>query len=254
MTRLRLTVAYVGTAYCGWQTQLIQNGERPTVQSFLEAAASHIAGVPVHVHGAGRTDSGVHAEGQTAHIDVPDARMHIDWQLAMNTLLPRDIRVLEAVPVSSDFHAQFGVVSKCYEYHLWPNRRFTLPQRYPFVWACGPFDADKMRAAAQYLIGTHDFASLCNAGSSAKTTIRTITSISDRLFDPETGESIWRFEGRGFLKQMVRNCIGMLVAVGQDRLKAEDIPEILLSRDRTKAPQTAPAQGLTLKFVRYNEQ
>ena len=139
MPRLKLTIAYVGTQYHGWQTQARKNASPlPTIQNIIEDAVAHVLGERVHVHGAGRTDAGVHAEAQVAHLDVPESRARMDWQLALNTLLPRDIRIADAVLVPDTFHAQHSAVRKTYEYRLWLSKRYTPPQLYPFVWACGP--------------------------------------------------------------------------------------------------------------------
>ena len=119
MPRLKLTIAYVGTQYHGWQTQARKNASPlPTIQNIIEDAVAHVLGERVHVHGAGRTDAGVHAEAQVAHLDVPESRARMDWQLALNTLLPRDIRIADAVLVPDTFHAQHSAVRKTYEYRL----------------------------------------------------------------------------------------------------------------------------------------
>lgn len=260
MPRLKLTLAYVGTDYHGWQTQARKDKVVPTIQSIVEAAVARIAGGPVHVHGAGRTDAGVHAEAQVAHVDVPDSKIHIDWQLALNTSLPPSIRVAEAVRVPDSFHAQHRARRKTYEYRLWLSRRYTPPRLYPFVWACGPVDVAAMDEAARHLLGTRDFASLRNAGTDLLTTVRTVMAVSrfpSGPLPPEVAEGraelLWRFEADGFLKQMVRNSMGLLVAVGRGKVAPGDVPAILEARDRRAAPVTAPAHGLTLKKVWYDE-
>lgn len=257
MPRLKLTIAYVGTAYNGWQTQARKNATPlPTVQTFIENAVAHILGDRVHVHGAGRTDSGVHADAQVAHLDIPDTRASLNWQQALNTLLPRDIRIVDAHLVPSSFHAQHDAVRKTYEYRLWLSRRYTPPKLYPFVWACGPVDVGRMDEASRYLLGRHDFASLKNAGTDLRTTVRTLLAVSrtpSGPLPPDCLELAWIFEADGFLKQMVRNLMGLLVAVGQHRLEPSEILSILESRDRRSAPQTAPACGLTMKRVWYAE-
>ena len=145
MPRLKLTIAYVGTQYHGWQTQALKNASPlPTIQNIIEDAVAHVLGERVHVHGAGRTDAGVHAEAQVAHLDIPESRARMDWQLALNTLLPRDIRIADAVLVPDTFHAQHSAVRKTYEYRLWLSKRYTPPQLFPFVWACGPVDVGRM--------------------------------------------------------------------------------------------------------------
>lgn len=166
MPRLKLTIAYVGTQYHGWQTQARKNASPlPTIQNIIEDAVAHVLGERVHVHGAGRTDAGVHAEAQVAHLDVPESRARMDWQLALNTLLPRDIRIADAVLVPDTFHAQHSAVRKTYEYRLWLSKRYTPPQLFPFVWACGSVDVERMDEGSRYLLGKRDFASLKNAGT-----------------------------------------------------------------------------------------
>ena len=179
MPRLKLMIAYVGTQYHGWQTQARKNASPlPTIQNIIEDAVAHVLGERVHVHGAGRTDAGVHAEAQVAHLDVPESRARMDWQLALNTLLPRDIRIADAVLVPDTFHAQHSAVRKTYEYRLWLSKRYTPPQLFPFVWACGPVDVERMDEGSRYLLGKRDFASLKNAGTDLRTTVRTILSIT----------------------------------------------------------------------------
>ena len=257
MPRLKLTIAYVGTQYHGWQTQARKNASPlPTIQNIIEDAVAHVLGERVHVHGAGRTDAGVHAEAQVAHLDVPESRARMDWQLALNTLLPRDIRIADAVLVPDTFHAQHSAVRKTYEYRLWLSKRYTPPQLYPFVWACGPVDVERMDEGSRYLLGKRDFASLKNAGTDLRTTVRTILSITRTPEGPLPEgclELTWRFEADGFLKQMVRNTMGLLVAVGRGKLEPADIPGILDACDRRIAPLTAPACGLTMKKVWYDD-
>ncbi|MCQ2445229.1 MAG: tRNA pseudouridine(38-40) synthase TruA, partial [Mailhella sp.] len=179
MPRLKLTIAYVGTHYHGWQIQALRDREHPpTVQAFIEEAVSHVAGMPIHVQGAGRTDTGVHADAQVAHCDIPEAKAGVRWALALNTLLPRDIRVLDACIVDDSFHACHSAVRKAYTYSLWLDHLCVPPKLYPFVWGCGPLDMDRFDAAIPFLTGTHDFASLQNAGTPHKSTVRTIFSIT----------------------------------------------------------------------------
>ncbi|WP_207264155.1 tRNA pseudouridine(38-40) synthase TruA [Desulfovibrio sp. Huiquan2017] len=248
MTRIRLILAYEGTAFSGWQIQPVAR----TVQGEVERALATILGSAVRVHGSGRTDAGVHALGQTAHFDCPDGRTGFPWRRSLNAILPRDVRVLDAVEVSGDFHARYGAVSKTYEYRLWHEREFCLPQRRRFVWNCGPVDFARMEAAAAVLLGEHDFAAFQNVGTDVGSTVRTITDISRH--PGETGhESVWRFTADGFLKQMVRNLVGCLVACGRGKLDVETVGAILASGDRTSAPATVPPQGLTLIRVEYGD-
>ena len=260
MPRLKLTIAYVGTHYHGWQIQALKDKEDPpTVQAFLEKAVSHVAGCTVHVQGAGRTDSGVHADAQVAHCDIPEEKAGVRWPLALNTLLPHDIRVMDACIVNDSFHACHSAVRKAYTYSLWLDHLCVPPKLYPFVWACGPLDMDRFDAAIPYLVGTHDFASLQNAGTPHKSTVRTLFSITrdpartDEAALPEGCRLVHvRFEGNGFLKQMVRNLIGLMTACGRGRFSPKDIPALLDSCDRRAAPFTAPPQGLTMTRIWYD--
>jgi tRNA pseudouridine38-40 synthase len=241
-----MVVAYEGTEFCGWQ---VQPADR-TVQGELERALETLLGSAVRVHGSGRTDSGVHALGQTVHFDVPDRRPDFPWQRSLNAILPRDVRVLDAGPAADDFHARYGASSKTYEYCLWHERAFCLPQRRRFVWNCGPVDFARMEEAARVLTGEHDFAAFQNVGTDVGSTVRTVTAIS-RHEGLTAHESVWRFTADGFLKQMVRNLVGCLVACGRGRLDADGVRAILESGDRTLAPATVPPQGLTLVRVEY---
>lgn len=246
MPRLRLTVAYVGTRYRGWQIQ--PSGE--TIQGVLESCLERICAVPVRVHGSGRTDAGVHALGQVAHCDIPDSKIHIPWQKALNALLPDDIAITQAVIVDPSFHARFSARSKDYSYTLWTEPRFVLPQRVPFVWAVRDLDIGAMDEAAAMLVGCHDFASLKNAGTDTNGSVRTVTAITSAP-GLTPGEWVWSFQADGFLKQMVRNLMGLLVAIGRQVLTPEDVPRILTACDRRMAPATAPPQGLCLEKVEY---
>jgi tRNA pseudouridine38-40 synthase len=248
-TRLRLTLAYVGTRLNGWQSQPCGN----TVQDLLEKVLSRICGSFIRVHGSGRTDSGVHARGQVAHADIPNNRISIDWIGALNSMLPDAISVLDAHPVSTEFHSRFSAVGKTYSYALWTDRRIVLPERRPFVWMCGPLDISFMDEAAQILMGEHDFAAFQNTGTPVSSTVRTIRSFARQpacsCRDPR--EIVWHVRADGFLKQMVRNLMGCLVAVGQGKVSPADVRSILIGADRTKAPQTAPPGGLCLERVEY---
>jgi len=253
MARLRLTVAYDGTALNGWQLQAPGLGR--TVQGCLEEALARLCGEPVRVIGAGRTDSGVHALAQTAHADVPDARTDLPWQKALNALLPRDVSVVAVTPAPPDFHARFSARGKTYVYTLWTESTYILPWRRAYVWDVGrfgPLDVAAMEAAARELVGEHDFAAFQNAGSSVATTVRRLYAVT-REAGTCSQETAWRFEGSGFLKQMVRNLIGTLVAVGRGRLTPEAVGRLVASGERSLAPATAPASGLCLVRVAYDD-
>lgn len=247
MIRFKLILAYDGTDFCGWQ---LQPADR-TVQGELEKALSKILGEPTRVYGSGRTDAGVHAMGQAVHFDCADDRSAIPWQKALNALLPRDVRVVDCAQVPDDFHVQYSALSKTYEYVLWHNRNFCLPQHRHYVWDCGSVDFALMEQAAQKLIGEHDFASFQNVGTPIKSTVRTITDISRHPGRTEF-ESVWRFTANGFLKQMVRNLMGCLVECGRGRVTPDAVATILDAADRSQAPATAPAHGLSLIRVDYS--
>ena len=252
--RLKLTIAYVGTNFKGWQLQAHPHYPEPrTVQAELEAVVSRVAGIPVRLHGSGRTDSGVHADGQVAHVDIPADKAAVDWMRAINAQLPPDVAVLSVEPVSGEFHAQHSALRKAYTYSLWLNRVYTPPKLHGFVWNTGPLNLAAMDRAAAHLLGEHDFASLQNIGTPLKSTVRTIYSLTRQTALPESPAELvnYRVEANGFLKQMVRNIVGLLVEVGRGKIGPEHIAGIIAARDREAAPQTAPARGLTLTAVYY---
>lgn len=246
MSRIKLTLAYVGTAYHGWQIQ--KNGL--TIQEVLEKQLSRICDQPIRVHGSGRTDAGVHALGQVAHFDAPPTRTDFDWQQALNAMLPKDIAIVDVCPVSPDFHARFSALRKHYSYTLWTEPRFTLPQRAPLVWAVHDLNLEDMDQAGSCLAGIHDFAAFQNSGTETSSTIRTLEPIT-RTQGQYPGEWVFHFQANGFLKQMVRNLMGLLVQVGRGALHPQNVQAILASKDRSMAPGTAPPQGLCLEEVFY---
>lgn len=248
MPRIKLTLAYDGTDFCGWQ---LQPKDR-TVQGELESAISGIIGEPVRVHGSGRTDSGVHALGQVCHFDMTDRYASIPWQRALNSLLADDISILCCELVSHEFHSRYSALSKTYVYTLWHRRDFMHPQRRNYAWKCGELDFPAMEQAADILLGTHDFASFQNVGTPVKSTVRTLSSVVWEQGENEF-ETVWRFSADGFLKQMVRNIMGCLVAAGRGKVSPEHVRSILDEADRTVAPGTAPACGLCLEHVEYPE-
>lgn len=246
MARLRLDLAYTGTHFHGWQLQ----PNCRTVQGCLEQALETVCNQPVRVHGAGRTDAGVHALNQVAHCDIPSTRAGVPWQRSLNSLLPDDLAVTRAAWVRPDFHARFSALGKVYSYTLWTNRSYVLPQRRPFVWPVGPLDLSLLQAGAAVLHGEHDFTSFQNVGTEVQSGVRNLRRI-DILAGQATNEIVCHFEADGFLKQMVRNLMGALVALGRKDLGLSGLERILEARDRTLAPATAPAQGLCLDKVLY---
>ena len=246
MPRLKLVVAYTGTHFAGWQLQ----PQKRTVQGCLEEALGKLCQCPVRIHGAGRTDSGVHALGQVCHCEIPETKTHIPWQKALNALLPKDMTICDATHVDPTFHARFNAQSKEYAYTLWTEAQYVLPQRRPFVWPVGPLDTSKMLRAAEMLTGTHDFAAFQNTGTPVSHTVRTLWRL---IPEPcaRAEEITWIVCADGFLKQMVRNILGCLVAVGRHALPEQAVQELLHEGDRSRAPATAPAKGLCLRRVTY---
>lgn len=246
MPRLKIVLAYTGTHFKGWQIQ----DSAPTVQGSLETALYKICGRRIRVHGAGRTDSGVHSLGQVAHCDIPEDKKHVSWQKALNSLLPEDISIVEAEYTAPDFHARYSATGKVYSYTLWTAPDYILPQCRNFCWSVGPLDLQAMLKASTYFIGTRDFAALQNTGTPVKSTVRTVYYLV-----PRSGcyvqQIVWHISGNGFLKQMVRNIMGCLVAIGKNKLALEDAAHILEDLKRSKAPATAPARGLCLQKVLY---
>jgi tRNA pseudouridine38-40 synthase len=246
--RLKFQVAYVGTDFHGWQ---LQNGAR-TVQGCLEEALEQLAGRSVRVHGAGRTDAGVHALGQVAHVDVPAARRDLPWQRALNALLPPDVTIVRLEQIAETFHARFDAIQKTYSYTLWHEPRWLLPQRRAYVWQVGELSLGAMEKAARKLIGSRDWSAFQNQGTPVRSPVRTVRDIHCKAGTcPQ--ESVWLFTADGFLKQMVRNLMGCLVMVGKGRLTTDQVMVILAQGRRELAPATAPARGLCLERVDYGD-
>jgi tRNA pseudouridine38-40 synthase len=259
MTRLKLTVAFEGTGYAGWQIQSGGAKSVPSVQAEMEAAFARIGGGFVRVHGASRTDAGVHAEGQVCHADVEETKISLDWRNALNACLPPDIRVLSCVPAGAGFHARKSARAKRYAYSIWMSRDKPAPCVRRLVARTSPPDLDLLVSAFPYITGRHDFASFQNAGTEIRNTVRELRSVECRkgeiacLRCPEHWPVLAIvFEGNGFLKQMVRNLSGLLLHVGLKKIAPEDIPGIMAARDRRALPSPcAPACGLNLLEVIY---
>lgn len=244
--RLKLTLAYLGADFHGWQLQ----ASARTVQGCLEEAMAKLADQEVRVHGAGRTDSGVHALGQVAHVDIPAARAPLPWQQALNALLPPDLTVLRIEPVLPSFHARFDAIRKTYSYTLWTEHGYLLPQRRPFVWPTGPLSLKQMLNAAQKLTGCRDFSAFQNQGTPVRSTVRTVFGLRcEPGIRPE--ETVWLITADGFLKQMVRNIMGCLVMAGKGKLSIAQVEDIAEQGRRELAPASAPARGLCLERVEY---
>ena len=246
--RLRLVVAYDGTRFQGWQTQKVGQG----VQELVEQATRKLFPGAGPLHGSSRTDTGVHALGLVAHVDIPAEEWRIPPRklvLALNAHLPEDIRICAAARARPDFHARFDAVRKQYQYRVW-NAPAMNPLLRTQAWhVTRALDLPAMRAAARHFVGRHDFASFtANPGYARATTQRTLFRCEVRRRGPDLRIVI---EGDGFLYKMCRGIAGTLVQVGLGRLRPEDIPEILGRRDRREAGMTAPALGLVLRRVFY---
>ena len=259
MPRLKLTVAYEGTRYEGWQLQT-RRGEPPlTIQGELERALAHILGRRAPVHGAGRTDGGVHAEAQVCHVDIPARNVGVDWMQAVNMQLADDVRVLDVEWVDESFHARRSAVGKRYAYTLWMGRHKAPPRLQAFVWSCPALDWTRIAPTIPKLVGEHDFASFQNSGAKVAHTVRALRKVdilpghaANLVCPPDWPVVTLIFEGNGFLKQMVRNLVGLLVWVGQGKLSAQDIPAVMTAKNRRAlASPSAPARGLTLLEVLY---
>lgn len=246
MPTYRLLVEYAGEAFVGWQ---IQAGEAPTVQGALAAAVTQVTGERVSVVGSGRTDAGVHAEGQVASVALEASWSPERLQRALNGVLPRAACVRHVALARDGFDALRDAVAKRYRYQIWnaPARSPLRARRFAHV----PLrlDLEAMRVAAALLLGEHDFASFQGAGSDVLTTTRTLHRLD--VDGVPGGEVRIVVEGSGFLRHMVRNLAGTLIEVGHGRRTADSMTALLEARDRSRAGPTAPAEGLTLERVDY---
>jgi tRNA pseudouridine38-40 synthase len=243
--RLKLIVAYDGAPFAGWQSQ----SHRNTVQDHLERALERVSGGAVRVHGAGRTDAGVHALAQCAHVDVLTFLPAESWIKALNALLPSAIRVLRCRYVSKNFHARLSAKGKIYRYKIW-NAPILPPFEYRRAWHIPlPIDLKILKSAAKHFIGTHDFAPFAaNRGKPEPSTVRTINFV--RVHEKDPCVSI-EFDGDGFLYKMVRLMVGALVKCALGKTRIKEITSRLNSGKVGSARFAAPAEGLYLVRVRY---
>lgn len=246
MRRIHLTVEYDGTNYAGWQRQ----ANAMTVQEKLEIAIERLTGETVNVSGASRTDAGVHALGQSAHFDT-ESRIPADkFSFALNTMLLPDIRVTMSEEVPPEFHARFSGKGKRYRYLIHAAPHASALGRLTHAHVIYPLDVEKMRAEARDLIGTHDFAAFAASGSVVKDTVRTIWRAEIRQDGPEIELIV---EGSGFLYNMVRIIAGTLIGVGSGKIEPGAFRRAIASGNRLDLGITAPAHGLTLMEVFYDE-
>ena len=252
---LKLTVSYDGTRFVGWQRQ----AEGTSVQGLLEGALARFEGPPVAVHGAGRTDAGVHALGQVASVRMTSGHLPDAVGRGLNACLPPDVRVIDVQEAAEDFHARFSARSKTYRYQL-RNATTVSPFERAYVWHVPEaLDVDAMRTAAHALVGTRDFGAFRSAGSDTRGTVRTITRsevVSEAVggwHDTSTGTLVvYEISGDGFLRHMVRAIVGTLVEVGRGQRPVASIEALLADGSRSKAGVTAPPQGLFLVRVVYD--
>lgn len=240
----RVILQYDGTAYSGWQ---VQPGEA-TIQGTLETALGQIARGPVRVEGSGRTDAGVHALGQVALFGLHTRMSAAEMLRALNSLLPRDIRVVEAEEAPPGFHPRFHAVSKIYYYQIFTGlviSPFLHPHAHHHPW---DLHAGRMHEAARRFLGTHDFTSFCAADSEVKDKVRTV--LASDLFRQDD-LLVFVVQATGFLKQMVRAMAGTLIEAGRGKIEPDDFSRIINARDRSLAGPTAPARGLFLYRVLY---
>ncbi len=243
---LKLVIAYDGSAFHGWQRQ---RGVR-TVQEEIETVARRVLRHPLQIVGASRTDAGVHARGQTAHVHTTCPIPAENLYRAIGHRLPADVALVHVADVPRAFHATRDARRKLYRYRIHNDRRRPVewgPAGYAWhLWV--PLDAARMQAAADALVGEHDFAGFASAGSPRASTVRTIFAVRVRR---RFNAIVIDVEGDGFLYNQVRNMVGTLVEIGRGHWPVERIAEILASRDRRDAGPTAPACGLTLQWIEY---
>jgi tRNA pseudouridine38-40 synthase len=245
MRNFKMTVEYDGSAYCGWQRQ--ENGT--SIQQLLEEAIKLITGQKVSVIGSGRTDAGVHALNQVGSFKCSTKLTVNKIFMGMNSVLPPDIVVRELEEVSDDFNALRDAKSKVYVYKICNQRLRPALGRNYFWHIHYPLDIGKMKKAAKYLIGTHEFSCFCATGTDVKDRVRTIVYVEIKTCDDGIIEI--KVESHGFLKYMVRNIIGTLVEVGRGKREPEEMKTIIESQNRNIAGVTAPAYGLFLMEVKY---
>ena len=240
----KLTIAYDGTRFFGWERQ----PGKDTIQGKLEAVLGQLQGRPVNVIGAGRTDAGVHARAMTANVVLDVAEKPEAIRDYLNRYLPDAIAVREVKEAGARFHARYNALGKTYRYTCFDGDvKPVFDRKYVTILDYSP-DVEKMRQAAGYLVGEHDFASFCGNPRMRKSTVRLVDSITvvrqrDRI--------VFTFHGTGFLQNMVRSLVGTLLEVGRGARQPEDMPALLEARDRRLAGPTAPPEGLCLMKVDY---
>jgi tRNA pseudouridine38-40 synthase len=254
MRHFKITIAYDGTDFHGWQ---IQSSDKPTIQGEISSVLGRLTQENVAVNGAGRTDAGVHALGQVASFRTQSGLSAGEFQRALNALLPPTIRIMAAEEVGPDFHARWSSVGKIYRYRLYRGKvvppavwRYVL--HYPF-----PLDEDAMRIAASRYVGPHDFAAFAASTGSEdddkeRSTVREIYA-SELIRSDDGEELVYTVRGRSFMRFMVRKMVGTLLDVGRGKLVPDDILRLYQLRDRSKSGPTVPPQGLCMVQVMHDE-
>lgn len=247
MKRIKLTVAYDGTAFSGWQSQ----PEQRTVEGVINEALSRLTGEKIAVIGASRTDAGVHALGNVAVFDTASKIPAERFCYALNPLLPEDVVAVRSELVASDWHPRHQECRKTYEYRIQNAEMPDPTRRRTSCFVSFPLDIEAMRKAAEYLKGTHDFASFCCVRTNVKDTVRTIYRLE---LERQADEIRLTVEGNGFLYNMVRIIAGTLLQVGRGYFQPEQVKEMLEAKNRIEAGATAPPQGLRLVRIDYEEE
>ncbi len=246
MDKLKAVIQYDGTSYCGWQFQ----PDVPTIQGEIEKVLGRILQAQTRIHGAGRTDSGVHASGQVAHFSVNWRHDLEKLQKALNSLLPQDISVIDLQKTTPDFHARHGAVSKTYIYSVF-NEKIKSPfHRFYSCHVPQSLDLEQMNLASDWLIGTHDFAAFGAPTDGTPSTVRQIFSAKWKV-DQSHQTLIFTIRGSGFLRYMVRTLVASLIRVGKREISSDHVKLVLDSRDRSLAIGKASACGLSLARVDY---
>ncbi|MGC8553256.1 MAG: tRNA pseudouridine(38-40) synthase TruA [Phycisphaerae bacterium] len=242
--RYKLTIAYDGAAYCGWQRQ---PDPVPTVQRTIELAAGAIVSHPVTVAGSSRTDTGVHARGQVAVMETTCPLEPQRLRMAINSRLPADISIRQLEPCSAEFDVS-RATCKRYRYLIWNQRDRPIFQRHYVYHYWHPLQLEPMRQACRQFLGTHDFMAFSSRTEDRLSTVR-------QIYHCDIGQRgpimIFSVEGSGFLYHMVRNMVGTIIEVGRGHWPGDCIPRILESKDRGQAGPCAPAQGLCLQWIRF---
>lgn len=242
--RFAVGIEYEGSHYYGWQ----RLKEGPSVQQVLEEALSKVAQAPVTLFASGRTDTGVHATRQIAHFDAPSARTQKAWVMGGNANLPRDVRIQWVVPVSDDFHARASATARRYRYLIHNSSMPPALSRDTLTWHRTPLDAERMHRAAQALIGEHDFSGFRAAKCQSSTPWRHVHFVDVKRFGPLVVVDV---QANAFLHHMIRNIVGVLLAIGDGRAEERWCGEVLQARNRAEGGITAPPQGLHFVDARF---